>query len=243
MYGTWCKALFNLENLTDKVWFNGHQHAPKLKLLLILEQGWNLGSMDQELCQCSPPTGTLCVRYYSNPYVPWECLLVPWFRVWGLSAFYPLPWAVERLNNFHRSFPASCSGSFLRFFCKFSKGWFKITQWCSQSRSRCIVLTMIGNWPSSSCFQGWYVEFIGRKSIAYLGYLCCRAKDWFTRDWYLIKSWSYGRYDVHGRGREWTHTWEILVFLFSSLDSQKLWRDMGLISFLLFFKDDLYSHG
>jgi hypothetical protein len=116
MYGTWCKALFIPEKLMDKVWFNGRQHTPKLKLLLVLEQGWNLGLGDQELRQCSPPAGTLCITYYSNSYVPWECWLVPWFGVWGLPAFRPSSWAVERLNSFHRSFPASCSGSYLGFF-------------------------------------------------------------------------------------------------------------------------------
>ena len=38
MYGTWCKAHVILEKLTVKIGNNDHQHLPKLKLLLVLEQ-------------------------------------------------------------------------------------------------------------------------------------------------------------------------------------------------------------
>ena len=40
------------EKLVVDVVINDHQHTPKLKPLLILEQSLNLGSVDQELHQC-----------------------------------------------------------------------------------------------------------------------------------------------------------------------------------------------
>jgi len=40
------------EKLVVNVVINDHQHTPKLKPLLVLEQSLNLGSVDQELHQC-----------------------------------------------------------------------------------------------------------------------------------------------------------------------------------------------
>jgi len=40
------------EKLVVDVVINDHQHTPKLRSLLVLEQSLNLGSADQELRQC-----------------------------------------------------------------------------------------------------------------------------------------------------------------------------------------------
>ena len=48
--------------------------------------------------------------------------------------------------------------------------------------------------------------WVGRV-LSYLIYLYCRAKWWSAKDWNLAKIWSYGRWNVRGRGRKWTHTW------------------------------------
>ena len=42
---------------------------------------------------------------------------------------------------------------------------------------------------------------LGRKSVTYLDYLCCRAEEWFARGTYLVKFRSYGITNVQGRGR------------------------------------------
>jgi hypothetical protein len=93
------------------------------------------------------------------------------------------------------------------------------------------------------------VEFICRKSVAYLGYLCCRAEEWFARGWYLNKSRCYGRYDVQGRGRKWTHIWEILVFYLYFLilrNCREIWVLSPLSFYLVFFfffkENNPYSH-
>ena len=47
------------------------------------------------------------------------------------------------------------------------------------SRSKCIILTYGRDiWPCSSYLYNWYVEFMGRKMYAYLGYLYCPAEEW-----------------------------------------------------------------
>ena len=111
---------------------------------------------------------------------------------WCLLAFHPSSWAVERLNNLYRNISCFLFRFLSRNILQVFKKWFKIPQWYSQVAQ--------GVWshrgrkfdhllPTLMLICG----VLGRKSVAYLGYLCCRAEEWFARGWYLIKSRSYGR--------------------------------------------------
>ena len=70
------------------------------------------------------------------------------------------------------------------------------------NRSRCMILTMVGNFdhlhPTLRLISG----VLGMKSVAYLGYLCCQAEEWFARGRYSIKSRSYGRWKCSGEREE-----------------------------------------
>ena len=58
---------------------------------------------------------------------------------------------------------------------------------------------------------------MGRESVAYLGYLYCRAEWWSTKDCNLAKFQSCGGWNVHGKGRKWTHTWKGILSLIWTL--------------------------
>ena len=78
---------------------------------------------------------------------------------------------------------------------------------------------------------------MGRKSMTYLVYLCCRAEEWFARGRYLIKFRSYGVTNVRGRGRNGLTRLEIFVghfieLLFWTIFSKDHWHFFS----LLFFK-------
>ena len=70
---------------------------------------------------------------------------------------------------------------------------------------------------------------MGRKSVTYLDYLCCRAEERFTRGRYLIKFRSYGITNVQGRGRNGLTLLETFLghFIESPLLELFLLRIMG----------------
>ena len=84
---------------------------------------------------------------------------------------------------------------------------------------------------------------MGRKSVTYLVYLCCRAEEWFARGRYLIKFRSYGVTNVQGRGRNgltlWKYFWVILLnssfalFLLRIMSTSSFFFSL---SFLLFLR-------
>ena len=85
---------------------------------------------------------------------------------------------------------------------------------------------------------------MGRKSMTYFDYLCCRAKEWFARGRYLIKFRSYGITNVQGRGRNgltlrecfWGHFIELLFCTIFAKDHGHFF--FLLLSLSLFFKED-----
>ena len=83
---------------------------------------------------------------------------------------------------------------------------------------------------------------LGRKSVAYLDYLCCRAEEWFARDRYLIKFRSYGVTNVQGRGRNgltlWKYFWVILLNSSFGLFLLRIMSTSSFFFFSLFFKED-----
>ena len=114
------------------MWIYGHQYPSKLKLLLVLEQSLNWGSVDQELHQCLPPWGTLCTIYYSFRLYLWKVGSYLRFCKMGRICFSSL--GLERLldwTTFTGTFPATCSGSQLRFLQEFSKE-VQVSQWYSR---------------------------------------------------------------------------------------------------------------
>ena len=105
------------------------------------------------------------------------------------------------------------------------------------NHSRCMILTWGRSFrPSFPYFYNWYVEFVGRESVAYLGYLYCRAEWWSEKDWNLTKFRSYG---IARDGGRWTHAWEgNLVFYLNSLFAT-LWESGIFFShFQLFFLEN-----
>ena len=78
---------------------------------------------------------------------------------------------------------------------------------------------------------------LGRKSVTYLDYLYCRAKEWFASGRYLIKFRSYGITNVQGRGKNGLTLWKYFwVILLNSSFALILLRIISTSS--LFFKDD-----
>ena len=139
------------------------------------------------------PINTLCTTYYSNPYVLWMSWLIPWFLVDGAYwHFIPHLGRLRDWTTFTGIFPASCSGSYLGIFCKFSKSGLRFPNGALKSL-KVLILTMVGNFDHLLSTLRLICGVLGRKSVAYLGYLCCRAKEWFIRGMYSIKFWSYGR--------------------------------------------------
>jgi hypothetical protein len=68
-------------------------------------------------------------------------------------------------------------------------------------------------------------SFMGRKSVAYLGYLCCQAEEWFARGWYPILF----RGEVEN-GLTLLENFGLLLVLLIF----EFWRCMGLLSPLFF---------
>ena len=160
-----------------RMWNYGRQHPPKLKLLLILEQSLNWGLVDQELHQCLPPCRYLVYNILLFPSVLMKIWLIPKVLEYGVYLFFiPRSWTVVGLNNLHRN--VSCylfrfpTQIFARIF-KRGSGFPMVLS----SRSKCMILTYGRDvWPCSSYLYSWYVDFMGRKMHAYLGYLYCSTE-------------------------------------------------------------------
>ena len=124
-----------------RMWIYGRQHPSKLKLLLVLEQSLNWGSVDQELHQCLPPCRYLVHSILLFPYVLMKSWLIPKVLEDGAYSFFiPRSWAVEGLNNLHRNI-FCCSFKFLaRCFARLFKRSSGFPMVLS-SHSRCMILT------------------------------------------------------------------------------------------------------
>ena len=160
-----------------KMWNNGRQHPPKLKLLLVLEQSSNWGLVDQELHQCLPLVGTLCTAYYSSRMYLWK--VGTYLRFWKMGHICFSSLGLERfvgLNNLHRNIPCYLFKFPTRIFARIFKRGSGFAMVLS-SRSKCMILTYGRDvWPCSSYLYSWYVEFMDSKMYAYLGYLYCLAE-------------------------------------------------------------------
>ena len=135
-----------------RMWNYGRQHHLKLKLLLVLEQSLNWGSVDQELHQCLPPCRYLVHIILLIPYVLMKSWLIPKVLEDGAYSFFiPRSWAVVGLNNLHRNVPCYLfrfpAHIFIRIFFKRGSGFPMVLS----SRSKCMILTYGQDiWPCSS---------------------------------------------------------------------------------------------
>jgi hypothetical protein len=124
---------------------------PKLKLLLVLEQSLNWGSMDQELHQWLPLAGTLSTAYYSSHLYLWK--VSSYLRFWKMGRIRFSSLGLGRLldwTTFTKMFPATCSGSQLGFYKNFFKRGSGFPMVLS-SRSKCMIVTYGRDiWPCSS---------------------------------------------------------------------------------------------
>ena len=82
-------------------------------------------------------------------------------------------------------------------------------------------------WPSFPYLEGWYVEFMGRKSVAYLCYLSCQAEWWSMKDWNLIRFRSCGVSRDGGNGLTlgkeiWSFIWTPCLQLFGRVGFSSL---------------------
>ena len=104
------------------------------------------------------------------------------------------------------------------------------------NRSWCMILTMVGNFDHLHHTLRLISRVLGMKSVAYLGYLCCRDEEWFARGQYSIKSRSYGRRKCSGEREEMdSHLENFWSFYLSPLISILLSAGMGLVTLLFFF--------
>ena len=86
------------------MWIYGRQYPSKLKLLLVLEQSLNWGSVDQGLRQCLPPCRYLVHSISLFPSVLMKSWLIPKVLEDGAYLFFiSRSWAVVGLNNLHRN--------------------------------------------------------------------------------------------------------------------------------------------
>ena len=149
------------------------------------------------------------------------------------SSLY-LGWLLD-WTTFTGMFPATCSGSQLRFLQEFSKE-VQVSQWYSRVAQSVWSSPMV--WPCSSYLYSWYVEFMGRKMYAYLGYLYCLAEGWSKTESVLSQiqvSWNMGYLE----GMKWMEWMASHLNLFE-LHNLQLGMESGLLFFfsLLFFKED-----
>ena len=118
-------------------------------------------------------------------------------------------------------------------FCKFFKSGLRFPN--GALSSRCMFLTMVRQFDHLLPTLRLICGVLGRESVAYLGYLFCRAKEWFARGgtWSnsdLIESQMFrgeGEMDSHF----WKHFWVILLNLLFELF---LLRIMGTFFFFFF---------
>ena len=108
------------------------------------------------------------------------------------------------------------------------------------SHSRCMILTMVRNFNHLLPTLRLICGVLGRRSVAYLGYLCCQAEEWFARG--CTRSNPDLMEDKMFRGERGNGLTlrKHLVFLFELLISTLLSGGMGLVSFFL-KEDDPYS--
>ena len=120
------------------------------------------------------------------------------------------------------------------------------------NRSWCMILTMVGNFDHLHHTLRLISGVLGMKSVAYLGYLCCRDEEWFARGQYSIKSRSYGRRKCSGEREEMDSRLEHLWSFYLSSLFRLSWVEVWVLSpfsfsfFLCFFgyffkEDDPYS--
>ena len=106
---------------------------PKLKLLLVLEQSLNWGSVDQELHQCLPPCSYLVHSILLFPYILMKSWHIPKVLEDGAYSFFiPRSWAVVGLNNLHRNVPCYLFSSQLGFLQEFFSKGVQVSQWFSR---------------------------------------------------------------------------------------------------------------
>ena len=95
------------------------------------------------------------------------------------------------------------------------------------NRSRCKILTMVGNFDHLHPTLRLISRVLGMKSVAYLGYLCCRAEEWFARGRYSIKSRSYRRWKCSGEREEMDsrleHLWSFYLSSLFRLSWVEVW--------------------
>ena len=95
------------------------------------------------------------------------------------------------------------------------------------NRSRCMILTMVGNFDHLLPTLRLICGVLGMKSVANPGYLCCRVEKWFTRGRYSIKSRSYGRWNCSGEREEMDsrleHLWPFYLRSLFRLSWVEVW--------------------
>ena len=145
---------------------------------------------------------------------------------------------LERLldwTTFTGMFPATRSGSQLGFLQKnFKRG--SGFPMVLSSRSKCIILTYGRDiWPCSSYLYNWYVEFMGRKMYAYLGYLYCSAKGWSMPGLVLSQIQISWNMEYLEGMKEWSRRLPIWIYLNSIICNLK-WRVDFSFSFSFFLE-------
>ena len=136
-------------------------------------------------------------------------------------------------TTFTGMFPATRSGSQLRFSQKnFKRG--SGFPMVLSSRSKCMILTYGRDiWPCCSYLYNWYVEFMGTKMYAYLGYLYCLVEGWSKTGSVLSQiqvSWNMGYLE----SMKWIEWMASHLNLFE-LHNLQLGMESGLLFFFSFF--------
>ena len=116
-----------------RMWIYGHQHPPKLKLLLVLEQSLNWGLVDQELHQCLPPCRYLVHSILLFPSILMKSWLILKVLEDGAYLFFiPRSWAVVGLNNLHRNVPCYLFRFPAQIFIRIFSKEVQVSQWYSR---------------------------------------------------------------------------------------------------------------
>ena len=148
--GTWCKTRFISEKLTVKTWDNGRQHPPKLKLLLVLEQSIILRLGGSRVASMFALYRYPVHNILLYPYVLRVSWLIPicseWWGLFHILSLALSGWRTEQPSPEY--FPAFAVQVHSR----------NISQVCiwlifpegTLNRSRCMILTKVETWPTSS---------------------------------------------------------------------------------------------
>ena len=181
-----------------RMWNYGRQHPPKLKLLLILEQSLNWGSVDQELHQCLLPCRYLVHSILLFLSILMKSWLIPKVLEDGAYLFFiPRSWAVVGLNKLHRNVPCYL----FRF-----PAWIFLQEAFCQKRFRFPNGTLESLEVYDPHLWSRYLTMfflplklicgvMGRKMFAYLDYLYCSAEGWSMPGLVLSQiqvSWNMG---------------------------------------------------